>query len=81
MRLGKAGLLPFWGKTDDRRPIEVELVFDNATRKSTSGSRNATPRVEVMIRMTPLGWIKQPEVFQKRATRVFRLLKDYFVAD
>lgn len=81
MRLGKSGLLPFWGKTDDRRPIEVELVFDNATRKSTSGSRNATPRVEVMIRMTPLGWIKQPEVFLKRAARVFRLLKDYFVAE
>ncbi|QDV15886.1 putative diguanylate cyclase YdaM [Gimesia panareensis] len=81
MRLGKAGLLPFWGKTDDRRPIEVELVFDNATKKSTSASRHATPRVEVMIRMTPLGWIKQPDVFQQRATRVFRLLKDYFVAD
>lgn len=81
MRLGKAGLLPFWGKTDDRRPIEVELVFDNATRKSNSASRNASPRVEVMIRMTPLGWIKQTDVFQQRAARVFRLLKDYFVAD
>lgn len=81
MRLGKAGLLPFWGKTDDRRPIEVELVFDNATRKSTSGSRNASPRVDVMIRMTPLGWIKQPQIFQQRAARLFRLLKDYFAAD
>ena len=81
MRLGKAGLLPFWGKTDDRRPIEIELVFDKSTPKKVAGTRHATPRVTVMIRMTPLGWIKQPEIFQKRASRVFRILKDYFAAD
>ena len=81
MRLGKSGLLPFWGKTDDRKPVEVEVEFGSVTKKTQSNNRASAPRVEIMIRISPLGWIKKPALFQQRANRVFRLLKDYFVAD
>ncbi|MFH1300471.1 MAG: diguanylate cyclase [Planctomycetota bacterium] len=81
MRLGKSGLLPFWGKTDDRRPVEVEVEFGTVTKKVQSSNRASAPRVEIMVRISPLGWIKKPALFQQRANRVFRLLKDYFVAD
>lgn len=81
MRLGKSGLLPFWGKIDDRKPVEVEVVFGSPTKKNSSSNRNSTPRVDVMIRITPQGWCKKPEQFQQRANRVYRLLKDYFAAE
>ncbi len=81
LRLGQAGLLPFWGKTDDRKPVEVEVEFGTSNKKPQSNSRASTPQIEVMIRISPLGWIKKPTLFQQRANRVFRLLKDYFVAD
>lgn len=81
MRLGKSGLLPFWGKTDDRRPVEIEVEFGSVTKKDHSQNRASTPRVEITIRISPLGWVKKPTLFQQRANRVFRLLKDYFVAD
>ncbi|MEQ8633436.1 diguanylate cyclase [Gimesia maris] len=81
MRLGKAGLLPFWGKTDDRKPVEIEVVFGSSTKKSNSNRRQTSSQVEIATRITPMGWIKQPEVFQQRAGRVFRLLKDYFAAE
>ena len=81
MQLGKSGLLPFWGKTDDRKPVEVEVEFGCAAKKTNSNSRSSTPRVDVIVRISPLGWIKKPQLFQQRANRVYRLLKDYFAAE
>lgn len=81
MQLGKSGLIPYWGKTDDRKPVQVEVEFGSAAKKVTEKSRASTPQVEINIKISPLGWIKKPEVFQQRANRVFRLLKDYFLAE
>ncbi|QDU08561.1 diguanylate cyclase [Gimesia aquarii] len=81
LRLGQTGLLPFWGKTDDRRPVEVEVEFGNFVKKTDGNKRSSTSQVEIKVRISPLGWVKQTTQFQQRANRVFRLLKNYFAAD
>ncbi|MCH9655673.1 MAG: diguanylate cyclase [Planctomycetes bacterium] len=83
LRLGKSGLLPFWGKTDDRQPVQVEIEFGSVSSNTsaTTTSRASTPLVEITITISPLGWVKKPTLFQRRANRVFRLLKDYFLAE
>lgn len=81
LRLGQSGLLPFWGKTDDRKPVEVEVEFGDFVKKTNGKNRSSTSQVEIMVRISPLGWVKQSTQFQQRANRVFRLLKNYFAAD
>lgn len=77
MQVGQSGLLPFWGKTEDRKPVNVEVTFDPAAKNNRASSK----QVEIKIKIVPQGRVKQPKLFQSRANRVFRLLKDYFVAN
>ena len=80
-RLGSAGLLPYWGSTDERRPVEVELNFGEAELNARTGGRSRNNRVEVTIRIRPLGWIKDSKVFQARSYRVYKDLRAYFAAE
>lgn len=78
LRVGRVGLLPFWGSSHDRQPIEVEICFGDeqmAQRGST-----ASRQVEVVLRIHPLGWIRDSAVFQQRARNVARIIRAYFVA-
>lgn len=78
IRLGSAGLLPFWGRTDDRRPIELVVEFGN---ERLADRQTASHRVDVTVRIRPLGWVRDAEAFRRRARRTMKDLRSYFVAD
>jgi hypothetical protein len=77
-RLGATGLLPFWGSSDERRPVEVELSFGEA-EALPAAARNR--RLEVLLRVRPLGWIRNAAIFQDRAQRVCKELTAYFAGE
>ncbi|MEX0701748.1 MAG: diguanylate cyclase [Planctomycetales bacterium] len=79
LRVGRSGLLPFWGNVDDRRPVEIEVEFGDETPGHVR-RRRGSPEVPVEVRIRPLGWIRSSDVFQSRARRVLKSLKAYFVA-
>jgi hypothetical protein len=80
IRTGARGLLPFWGKSDDRRPVRLDIEFGDEPVGSSSHNA-ASHRVEVTVRMRPLGWVRNRDVFEARAKRVLKALRSYFVAD
>jgi len=80
VRMGSRGLLPFWGGSDARRPIELEIEFGDQTPGRSKPSRSASRQVDVEVRVRPLGWIRDVEVFQARAKRVMKVLRSYFAA-
>lgn len=80
LRMGRRGLLPFWGNVDSRRPIEIEIEFGDQVgcqRRQRTASRS----VSVEVRVRPLGWIRNADVFQSRAKRVLKELRSYFAGE
>jgi diguanylate cyclase (GGDEF)-like protein/PAS domain S-box-containing protein/putative nucleotidyltransferase with HDIG domain len=80
LRVGTVGLIPFWGATDDKQPVEIDLTFGDP-QSHYKGKLTSSPRVEVTVKMHPLGWIKDPAVFQARAKRAYKDLRSYFAAE
>ena len=81
IRVGARGLLGFWGGTDERRPVELQIEFGEEQPSETTGRRGASHPVEVKVRIRPLGRIRDPEIFRERAKRVMKLLRSFFVAE
>lgn len=77
LRLGSRGFLPFWGSTDERRPVEIELQF-GANSPSTP---KRMAQVAVTAKVRPLGWIRDRETFGNRAKRAVKQLRSYFAAE
>jgi hypothetical protein len=80
IRLGKRGLLPFWGKTDESQPVEMELTFGEPT-ETLGRRRGASRQVPINVRIRPVGRIRDAEVFQTRSKRAIKALRSYFAAD
>jgi hypothetical protein len=80
IRVGKSGLLPFWGKHDSKRPVEMTLEFGEPTKVSSKGPLSASKQIPVHVEIRPLGWISDPDIFQARARRVLKLLRSFFAA-
>ena len=78
LRTGRGGILPFWGSSDERRPVEVEIEFgdEQTARRGDTASR----QVEIRLRIRPIGWIRDSGVFQQRARQLTRTIRAYFVA-
>ncbi|MEO1995570.1 MAG: diguanylate cyclase, partial [Planctomycetaceae bacterium] len=77
LRVGVKGLLPFWGTNSDRQPVELEMEFAPVPRMP----RAVSSRVCVTVWIRPLGWIRDPLVFQLRAKSVYKIFKEYFAAE
>lgn len=79
IRLGRTGLLPFWGRSESSRPVLLVVELENAesARRATRGSSV----IRVTARVTPLGWVRKSETFQARARRVLKTLRSYFVVN
>jgi len=77
LRVGVKGLLPFWGTNPDRQPVELEMEFAPVPRMP----RAVSSRVCVTVWIRPLGWIRDPVVFQVRAKAVYKVFKEYFAAE
>lgn len=80
VRIGSSGLLPFWGKSVDRQPVELVIEFGNEAAAATRSQRVASKQVTVQVQVRPLGWIKDPAVFDRRAHQILRVLRSYFAA-
>jgi diguanylate cyclase (GGDEF)-like protein len=81
VRMGRRGLLPFWGSVDDRRPIELEVEFGDQSNERGRKQRAAAQFVGVDVRIRPLGWVRDAEAFQARSKRVLKVLRSYFAAE
>jgi diguanylate cyclase (GGDEF)-like protein/PAS domain S-box-containing protein len=78
IRLGSTGLWPFWGAVRRRQPVRIDLTLGE---KIVAAGGRGTPRVNIHITVTPVGWVRDREVFLDRAHHVLRELKGYFAAD
>lgn len=75
--LGSRSILGGWGNTDDWQPVSVNVRFN--TKQATKGG--ASSKVPVHVTIRPRGRVRNKEVFQMRAKRVLKSLREYFAAD
>ena len=78
MRLGTRGLLSFWGKTADKQPVDIMLRIGDSR---TTTQRGASKRVEIHVRIVPIGRVKKIDVFKTRCSCVLKDLREYLAAD
>ena len=82
MRLGRTGLFPGWGRSDHKRPVDVELDFSSeAPIRAVNGRKVKSNQVQVRVRIVPVGRVKSREIFLERARGVLKELANYFMAD
>ncbi|HUG89722.1 MAG TPA: diguanylate cyclase [Planctomycetaceae bacterium] len=81
VRVGSAGLLPFWGAAAERQPVEVTMTFDQHEAPTSPGRAVVSNTVKMNVRVRPRGWVRKPDVFGARARHVVKELRSYFVAD
>lgn len=82
IRVGSRGLLPYWGATDERRPVHLTVEFGaEQISPAATNRKSATRRTAIHIEIRPLGWIKDEEIFQHRAKGVMKDLRSFFAAD
>jgi diguanylate cyclase (GGDEF)-like protein/PAS domain S-box-containing protein len=79
LRQGRQPLFGGWGKTPDLQPIEIEVVFGTPIAGADSRGRSQ-PKVNIGIKVKPIGRCRNPEQFQQRAADAARELKHYFAA-
>ncbi len=78
MRLGTRGILPGWGKTGDRQPVDIRLEIGDSR---TITQRGANRLVEIKVRITPIGRVRKVDVFKTRCSCVLKELRQYLAAD
>ncbi len=82
LRLGNTLLLPFWGSSPKRQPVEMQINFGPPPKHiQQTIKQGVSERTYFEITITPRGWAKDVQTFQARARRAFLMLKSYFVAD
>lgn len=82
LRLGRLGLFSGWGRSDDRRPVEVELDFAaEAPPREVNGRLIKSNQVLVQVRIRPVGRPRSEEEFDARARGVLKQLSTYFLAE
>jgi len=81
IRVGQRGVIPGWGSHESKQPVNVEVVIGKEEAPQPGKKRARAKRVDILVTMRPLGWIRKKEVFQHRAANVYKDLKSYFIAD
>ncbi|HUQ70787.1 MAG TPA: GGDEF domain-containing protein, partial [Planctomycetaceae bacterium] len=80
LRHGSRTLWGFWGSHPASQPVEIEVLFGNPLA-SMNGEHRVTQKTSIGVKVRPLGWIRNREIFKDRARKVVRELKHYFAAD
>jgi diguanylate cyclase (GGDEF)-like protein len=81
IRMGDRGLLPIWGNADTRQPVEIEVTFGDDPAPNTRNGKGVSPRVQVGVRIRPIGWVRDAKIFDRRAKRVLKTLRSFFAAN
>lgn len=80
LRQGHRGWFGYWGNSPDRQPVEIEVLFSNPLGAGATRGRTAA-KINIGLKIRPLGWVRQREAFHNRVRRVVREIKHYFAAD
>jgi diguanylate cyclase (GGDEF)-like protein len=82
LRLGRPGMFSGWGKSDARKPIDIDLDFSSEVPpREVNGRLVKSNQVLVAIVMRPVGTPRNPEEFQNRCRNVLKQLSTYFLAE
>ncbi len=80
LRQGRTTWLGGWGANPERQPIEIEVLFSNPLGVGATRGRSAA-KINIGVKIRPLGRCRNREWFQTRVRRVLREIKHYFAAD
>jgi diguanylate cyclase (GGDEF)-like protein/putative nucleotidyltransferase with HDIG domain/PAS domain S-box-containing protein len=82
MRLGRRTLFSRWGKTDETRPVDIELDFGTEVPlRDVNGRKVKSNQIQVSVKILPVGRVKSRDMFLERATQVLKGLSTYFLAE
>jgi diguanylate cyclase (GGDEF)-like protein/putative nucleotidyltransferase with HDIG domain/PAS domain S-box-containing protein len=82
MRLGRRTLFSKWGRSDDTRPVEVDLDFGSEVAlRDVNGRKVKSNQIQVSVKIVPVGRVKDRDVFLERARQVLKGLSTYFLAE
>jgi diguanylate cyclase (GGDEF)-like protein len=80
IRIGGSRLFGGWGRTSASQPVELRLELKTIPARPQDRAASSTTEVNYTIK--PLGRTAKPDVFQKRAREVLKLLRAFFaIAD
>jgi diguanylate cyclase (GGDEF)-like protein len=80
IRLGRRGLIPFWGRSPSQQPVTLVVQFGSEKATPSRRQRVASKQVSITVRVEPIGWRPSVETFQRRAHSALRILRSYFAA-
>jgi diguanylate cyclase (GGDEF)-like protein/putative nucleotidyltransferase with HDIG domain/PAS domain S-box-containing protein len=80
IRIGRRGLIPFWGASARDLPVQMTVEFGNEKATPSRRQRIASKQVAITVRIEPLGWCKNAAAFEHRANHLVRVLRSYFAA-
>lgn len=81
IRLGSRSMFPFWRDKGDRQPVEMVVEFGEQKNVPTRRRHAASRTVAVEVRIHPLDSTRDADAFQRRARRIMKTLRSYFVAN
>jgi diguanylate cyclase (GGDEF)-like protein/PAS domain S-box-containing protein/putative nucleotidyltransferase with HDIG domain len=82
MRLGKRSFFSRWGKTADTQPVDVDLRFGSEVPlRDVNGRKVKSNQVQVAVKITAVGRVKNRDMFLARARQVLKGLSTYFLAE
>ena len=81
IRLGRRSLFSTWGKTEETQPVNVELnLGSEAALRNINGRMVKSNQIEVGVKITSIGRVKNRDVFENRARGIMKDLSTYFLA-
>lgn len=82
LRLGRPGMFSGWGKSEERKPVDIELDFSSEVPpREVNGRLVKSNQVLVRVSMRPVGQPRTPEEFDCRCRLVLKQLSTYFLAE
>jgi len=80
LKQGRATLFGYWGSTPETQPVEIRVQFSNPLGAHARKGRS-TAKINIGLKIRPLGWCRSRDAFNQRVRRVTREIKHYFAAD
>jgi diguanylate cyclase (GGDEF)-like protein/PAS domain S-box-containing protein/putative nucleotidyltransferase with HDIG domain len=78
--VGRRSLFSLWGRSPAWQPVKMTVEFGNEKSTPSRKQRVASKQVTIKVRIEPLGWIRNAEAFERRASSLLRVLRSYFAA-
>jgi diguanylate cyclase (GGDEF)-like protein len=80
VNIGRRTLFSMWGRSPKWQSVKMTVEFGNEKSTPTRKQRVASKQVTIKVRIEPIGWVKNAEIFERRASSLLRVLRSYFAA-